>query len=63
MELTSHHQSEEFGKGQQEMPCALPPLRTPLIDIDLGRAMCAPPGRTSCPNDWPKTTQKLIPSP
>ena len=35
----------------------------PLAGIHLGWAMWAPPRRTLCQNDWPRTTQKLIPSP
>ena len=27
---------EECAKGQQEMSCALPPPRIPLVDINLG---------------------------
>ena len=34
-----------------------------LAGIHLGRAMRAPPGSTLSQNDWPETTQKLIPSP
>ena len=35
-ELTSHHQLEEFRKGQKEMPRVLPPPRILLADIHLG---------------------------
>ena len=36
MELTSHHQLEEFRKGQKEMPHVLPASRILLADIHLG---------------------------
>ena len=58
LELISHHQPEEFRKGQKGMP----PPRI-LTDIHLGWKRCAPPGRTLSQNDWPKTTQKRIPLP
>ena len=46
MELISHHQQEEFTKGQKETPYVWPPPRILLTSIRLGWAMCAPPGRT-----------------
>ena len=46
IELISHHQPEEFGKGQKETP-GVPPLpRIPLASIHLGWAMRAPTGKT-----------------
>ena len=63
MEVTSHHQLEEFGKGQKHMLRVLPPPRIFLAGIHLGQAMRAPPGSTLSQNDWPETTRKLIPSP
>ena len=62
MELTSHHQLEEFRKGQKEMPHVLPASRI-LADIHLGWAMRVSPGRSLSQNDWPKKTRKLILSP
>ena len=52
MELISHHQQEEFGKGQKETPHVSPLPRIPLTYIHLSWVMHAPPG---------KATQKLIP--
>ena len=46
MELISHHQPKEFGKGQKETPCVHPLPRIPLASIHLGWAMHAPPGKT-----------------
>ena len=63
IELISHHQPEEFGKGQKETPHVRPLPRIPFPSIHLGWAMRAPPGKTLSQNDWPKTTQKLIPLP
>ena len=37
--------------------------RVLLNGIPLGLARRVPPGRTLSQNDWPETTQKLIPSP
>ena len=62
-ELVSYHQPEEFGKGQKEMPCVLPPPRILLTDFLLGWVMCVPPGWTLDQSDWLETTQKLTPSP
>ena len=62
-ELISHHQLEEFRKGQKEIPRFRPPPRILLTGIHLGWAMHASPGRILSQNDWPKTAQKLIPSP
>ena len=62
MELISHHQLKEFGKGQKETLCVHPPPRILLASIYLGWVMRVPPGRALSQNDWPKTTQKLIPS-
>ena len=42
-ELTSHHQPEEFEKGQKEMTRVLPPSRIP-VGIHLGWAMRASSG-------------------
>ena len=61
MELISHHQREEFGKGQKETPHVSPLPRIPLANIHFVWVMRAPPGETLNKNDWPKTTQKLIP--
>ena len=61
MELTSHHQPQEFRKGQKETPCVQPPPRTLLAGIHLGWAKHAPPGRTLSQNDWWKTTWKPTP--
>ena len=58
----SRHQPEESGKGRKETSRALPPPRILLVVIHLGWAMCAPPGKAQSQSDWPKTTQKLIPS-
>ena len=63
MELISHHQPEEFEKGQKKTAHVWPPPRILLIGIHLGWVIRAPPGRTLSKNDWPKTTQKLMPSP
>ena len=46
MELISHHQWEEFGKGRKETPCVHPLPRIPLATIHLGCEMRAPPGKT-----------------
>ena len=54
MELTSHHQPEEFKKSQKGTPGALPPPRTHPA-IHLGRVTSEPPGRTLRQNDWPET--------
>ena len=35
-ELISHHQQEEFGKGQKETPRVRPLPRIPLASIHLG---------------------------
>ena len=50
MKLVSHHQPEEFRKGQKETPCIWPPPRILLASIHLGWAMHVPPGRTL--SDW-----------
>ena len=63
MELISHHQPEEFRKGQKVTPHVQPPPRILLARIHLGGAMRALPGRALSQNDWPKTTRKLIRSP
>ena len=57
----SHHQPEEFSKGQKEIPRVHPLPRIPLANIHLGWVMRAPPVKTLNKNDWPKTTRKLIP--
>ena len=44
--LVSHHQSEEFWKGQKETSCVWPPPRILLTAIHLGWVMHAPPGQT-----------------
>ena len=62
-ELITHHQPEEFGKLQEETPHVQPPPRILLAGIHLGWTGRAPPGWTLSPNDWVKTTQKLVPSP
>ena len=36
MELTSHHQLQEFWKGQKELPPVPPPPRVLLAGIQLG---------------------------
>ena len=46
MELISHHQLEEFGKGQKETLCVCPLPRILLTSIHLGWAMRAPLGKT-----------------
>ena len=61
MELISHHQMDEFGKGQKEPPHIQPPPRILLSGIHLGWTRHTRPGRTLSQNDWLKTTQKLIP--
>ena len=61
MELMSHHQMDEFRKGQKETPHVRPPPRILLSGIYLGWTRHAPPGRTLSQNDWLKTTRKLIP--
>ena len=58
-QLISHHQPEEFGKGQKETPYVWPPPRIFLSGIYLGWMRHAPPGRTLSQNDRLKTTQKL----
>lgn len=55
MELLSHHQLEEFRKGQKETPRVLPPPESLLAGIHLGLAMCMLPGKTLSRNYWPKT--------
>ena len=60
-QLISHHQPEEFGKGQKETPHVRSSFRILLPDIHLGWATCTPPGRTLSQNNWPKTTWKVIP--
>ena len=61
MEETSHHQPEEFGKGEKETPVHMSyqPPRILLAGIHLCRVMHAPLGSTVSQNDWPETTQKL----
>ena len=49
--------TEEFRKGQKEMPCVLPPPRSLFVGIHLDWAMCAPPGRNLSQNDWPETAR------
>ena len=63
MELISHHQPEEFGKGQKETPRVCPLPRIPLASILLGWAMCAPPGKTELEwlaKDNPETNPMTI---
>ena len=63
-EPRSHHQPpEELRKGQHVTPHIQPPPRVLLSGIHLSWAVCAPPGRTLSQNDYPRTTQKLTPSP
>jgi len=50
MELISHHQLEEFRKGQKETLRVHPPPRIPLTSIHLGWAMSVPRGRTE--SEW-----------
>ena len=50
MELISHRQSKEFGKGQKETPRVHLPPRIPLASMHLGWVMCAPLGRTE--SEW-----------
>ena len=45
MELISHHQPEELGKGRKETPCVCPLPRIPLASIHLGWVMRVPPER------------------
>ena len=63
MELISHHELEELGKGQKETPRVLAHPSILLAGIHLGWTRHAPPGRTLSQNDWLKTTWKLTPSP
>ena len=58
----SHHQPEEFRKGQKETPLIQPPPRILPSVGHLGWTRRAPPGRTPTQNDWLKTTRKLSPS-
>ena len=60
MELISHHQPEEFRKGQKETPHVLPPPRILLSGIHLGWTRCAPPERTLGQKDWLKTNPITI---
>ena len=58
MELISHHQAEEFRKGQKETPHVQLPLRILLNGVHLGGTRHAPPGRTLSQNDWRKTAHR-----
>ena len=62
-ELTSHHQLEEFRKGQKETPHSdVPPLpRILLASIHPGSAMSAPPRRTLSQINWTKTNLETNP--
>lgn len=51
------------GKGQKKMSRILPCPGSLLAGLRLGGEMHEPPRRTLGHNDWPKTTQKLTPSP
>ena len=57
-ELVTHHQPEEFGKGQEDSTSQNPSCGHPSW---LSHA--CPPGRTPSRNGWPKATQKPMPSP
>ena len=61
-ELASHHQLEEFGKGQKDTPVHMSyqPPRILLPGTHLVWAMCTPLGGTLSQNDWPETTWTLI---
>ena len=61
MELRSHHQPEEFRKGQKEMSCILPPPSILLTSFHLGWAMRAPPGRMLNQNDLAKENLETNP--
>ena len=63
MELITHHQPEEFGKGLKETPRVRPPPRIPLTSIYLGWGMRAPPGKTELEwlaKDHPETNPITI---
>ena len=63
MELISHHQLEEFGKGQKETPCVRSLPRIPLASIHLSWAMRVPPGKTELEwlaKDNPETNPMTI---
>ena len=63
MELISHHQPEELGKGQKETPRVRPLPRIPLASIHLGWAMRAPQGKTELEwlaTDHPETNPITI---
>ena len=63
MELISHHQPEEFGKGRKETLRVHPLPRVPLASIHLGWAMRAPPGKTELEwsaKDHPETNPITI---
>ena len=60
MELISHHQLEEFRKGQKETAPVLPPPRI-LTSILPEQWVCHQEGLIF-ETDWPETTQKLISS-
>ena len=52
MELTSHHQPQEFGKGQPEMPKALPISHNPPCWNPSWLSNVYTTGRTLSQNDW-----------
>ena len=60
MELISHHQLEEFRKGQKETAPVLPPPRI-LTSILPEQWVCHQEGLVF-ESDWLETTQKLISS-
>ena len=60
MELTSHHQLEEIGKGQKEIPHVLPTSKNPP---PWNPSWLSNATRKASHKDWPETTQGLIPSP
>ena len=61
MELISHHQPEEFRKGQKETPRVRSPPRILLAGIHLGWTRHAPPGRTLSQNDLAKDNPETNP--
>ena len=63
MELISHHQPEEVGKGKKETPHVYPLPRIPLASIRLGWVMRALPGKTELEwlaKDHPETNPITI---
>ena len=63
MELTSHHQLEEFGKGQKETPHVLPASQNPPHWDYSWLSNAQAKGRILNQDDWQETSWKLIPWP